>query len=140
MPSGLESICLKCLEKAPARRFASAQDLADDLGRWLNDERPRATPGLLTRARRGARRNRVAVNVGAGLVAAGLVLASLDGRPYFKSSEYALKRTERELSVGRPVTLIGKTGGPAWSRWVAGKSKAVRTSPRITCSASARTD
>src|SRR5438552_2988114 len=54
----LATICLKCLEKDPRRRYSSALALAEDLERWLKHEPIRARrTGLFTRGRKWVRRN-----------------------------------------------------------------------------------
>lgn len=58
VPSDLETVCLKCLTKDPAGRYATASELADDLERYLRREPIRARPaGPLKRVWRWAQRH-----------------------------------------------------------------------------------
>jgi tetratricopeptide (TPR) repeat protein/serine/threonine protein kinase len=62
VPAELETIVGKAMEKDPADRYATAQELADDLERFLKDEPIRAMrPTLVQRSRKWVRRHKAAV-------------------------------------------------------------------------------
>jgi hypothetical protein len=82
VPADLEAICMKCLQKKPSRRYASAEELALELQRFLNDEpvmvRKRISPAQLFRS--FWIRTTAAVTV-TGLIA-GITLASVLSDPW----------------------------------------------------------
>src|SRR6266699_3133121 len=72
----LNTICLKCLEKDPKRRYASALALAEDLEHWLGHEPIRARhAGIFTRGKKWLRRNPTT----AALIALSLAFAATVG-------------------------------------------------------------
>ena len=78
LPRDLETICLKCLEKEPARRYPDCQALADDLRRWLEGEPVTARrPGIGERLVRWTRRNPALAGMLAALVV--VILGSMTG-------------------------------------------------------------
>ncbi len=102
VPRDLETICLKAMAKAPARRYASAQELADDLRRWLNGEPIRARPvGRLERLGRWCRRNPVA----AGLLLA-VTLGSAAGLWHlYALSEHLVRSAALESAAQQTMML-----------------------------------
>jgi TolB-like protein/Flp pilus assembly protein TadD/predicted Ser/Thr protein kinase len=87
----LSTICLKCLEKNPQRRYPSALALAEDLERWLKHEPIQARPtGVLARGKKWLQRN---PNI-AAVVALSLALIAAVGVIVWKS----------ELFRGPPTT------------------------------------
>src|SRR5438128_1611998 len=74
----LSTICLKCLEKDPKRRYSSALALAEDLERWLKHEPIQARrTGIFTRGRKWLRRNPTTAVMVASLVALAAVVGAM---------------------------------------------------------------
>jgi serine/threonine protein kinase len=74
----LEIIVLKAMEKRPQDRYATAQELADDLRRWLLDQPIRARrPGIVQRAAKWGRRHRSLVVAAVLSLFLGLVLLAI---------------------------------------------------------------
>lgn len=92
VPGDLETICLKCLQKEPRRRYASAQELADDLRRFQSNEPIQARPvGRAERLWRWGKRKPAV----AGLLAAIIVLVTAT----LISETWLLARAERSRQL-----------------------------------------
>ena len=90
----LSTICLKCLEKDPKRRYSSALALAEDVEHWLRHEPIRAKrSGFVTRARKWVRRNPAI----AALIASLVALAAAMGWNVWKSE--LISRPAKSVAV-----------------------------------------
>lgn len=88
----LDAIVLKCVEKEPDRRYATAHGLALDLGRHLSGDRVLARPTrFLDDLRRGVSRHRTGFTIGTLVFAALSLLATLSTTAYLR--EQALRRS-----------------------------------------------
>jgi len=98
VPIDLDTICRKCLEKEPSRRYDDAQTVADELERFLGGQPIRARPlGPLGCLWRWARREPVRASLGAGLAVLAVLLGA--GSPIAVAKiEQERRRAEAELS------------------------------------------
>ena len=82
----LETICLKCLEKDASRRYQTAEDLVDELGRYLNGKPIIARPiSRVERAWRWCKRNATVATIATTILA--IAFGSLGTFAYFKMIE-----------------------------------------------------
>jgi WD40 repeat protein/serine/threonine protein kinase len=101
VPRDLDTICLKCLEKDPARRYHSAEDLAEDLGRFLNNQPIEARPtGWWRRSVKWMRRHPTKTIVAGVLIAAALTLLTIGGI-YHVRLEHAVETAEANAEQNR---------------------------------------
>lgn len=103
IPPDLETICLKCLDKHPRNRYATAAEVAEELERFLRGEPILARPiGNLERAWRWCRRHPVFPVLFGSMVAV-IVLVHVAGWFWF---DQAYRKTDAALTA-RSVTGVG---------------------------------
>lgn len=99
LPRDLETICMKCLQKAPSRRYASAAALADDLRRFLEDRPIQARPiHAWQRMIKWSRRRPTAAAL---IVVSFLALATLIGGGLWYNGrlQVAINQSQRNLTT-----------------------------------------
>jgi serine/threonine protein kinase len=96
IPGDLETIVLKALAKEPEGRYATAQELADDLRRFLEDKPIRAKrPALGQRARKWARRHKSVVAAGLVVLLVGVVAWAVSTVLILRQRDEARRQRER---------------------------------------------
>jgi len=115
VPRDLETICLKCLQKEPQRRYATAQELTEELNRFLRDEPIHARPiGPTARLWRWCRRNRALASAGGAaltlliVVAIGSPIAALRINSARQRAEANERTAQTEASKSRQVAQFLK--------------------------------
>lgn len=125
IPRDLETICLKAMEKAAARRYGTAGEMAEDIGRWLAGDPILARPvTVFCRVARWVQRHRaLSAALGALLLAlmAGAVGVTVQWRRAERSAQAESEqrqRAEAELwqslvAVAQRERASGQSGGSA---------------------------
>ncbi len=143
LPQDLRTICQKCLEKEASKRYATAQALADDLRRFL-EQRPihARRIGPAGRAWRWCRRNPVVAGMAVAVaflllvLAGGATLAAFrleaGRRTALRAEQAALERLrDTPLARARPGRWSGQAGQRFESLQVLGEAAAMQPAPEL---------
>jgi tetratricopeptide (TPR) repeat protein/tRNA A-37 threonylcarbamoyl transferase component Bud32 len=109
VPRDLETICLKCLQKEPPKRYPTANELAEDLNRYLAGEpiRARRTPLIVRGIKWARRRPTLATLLGLGILAASALLGTgLWYREHLRAMERIAERHEAAVREETTSDLI----------------------------------
>jgi tRNA A-37 threonylcarbamoyl transferase component Bud32 len=111
-PPDLETVCLKCLQKEPRKRYATAEELAQDLRRFQAGEPIQARPvGRVERAAKWVRRNPVLAGMAAVVVLAllgGTAVSTGFGIVAWRQAESAKNNAADALAKGEKLAAANE--------------------------------
>ncbi len=108
VPRDLETICLKCLEKKASRRYLTAQELADDVARFLEDRPILAKPiSRLEHLLKWGRRNPWKATAGALFAISGM--AAMIGIAAIQAAYSDVKKVNSELKTANTDLIRANT-------------------------------
>ena len=109
VPRDLETICLKCLEKPPSRRYASAATLADELQRFLGGQPIEARPvGSVRRLCRWSQRNPVVASLATAVLLL-LITVAVGGMVAAVRVSISWAEAERQTHVANATRLAAQS-------------------------------
>ena len=111
VPRDLETVCLKCLQKEPHRRYATAEAMAEDLRHFQAGEPIMARPaGSLERAVKWVRRRPAAALALAGVIAGSAALVFEQNRELGRTNaDLAAQRNLARMSERKATDALGQT-------------------------------
>ncbi|HNN91283.1 MAG TPA: serine/threonine-protein kinase, partial [Pseudomonadota bacterium] len=111
VPEALDVIVGKCLNKEPAQRYQTAQELADDLGRFLNNQRIVGKQvSLWYRLRYRSQRNKPVAALIAALCVAGCGFVGYGTRTYLQNVRKEREARRKEVEAKRRAELAEQLG------------------------------
>jgi serine/threonine-protein kinase len=128
VPADLEAVCLRCLRKHPAERYATAAELAGDLERWLRHEPIASTWNFVPHLPGGSRwGGRSILGLLAALLLGGLLLAPAPVGPGAShrrpTDEERLRAVLARARPGHPVVLLDSRTQVPLARVVLGEDE-----------------
>ncbi len=124
IPRDLETICLKAMSKVVGRRYSTAREFADDLGRFLNEEPIRARRvGRIERAWSWFRRNRIQAALLLAVCGLVMTVAVVSTLGYWRESAIRAsserRRETAEALLGSLVLITDRRDSPDLRLWEA---------------------
>ncbi len=136
LPTDLETICAKAMAKEAARRYATAEEMAEDLRRWLREEPIRARPvGSFEKTWRWCKRKPLVASLGSAVALLLVAVAVVSTTAVARLSERNREAQEHLWRASLSQAQAERSGGRAGRRFrgldAIRQAAAIRPSPEL---------